>query len=112
MAYWTFAFLRKRLKYENLMDADDSYNTLTAIKGNTEKQWYHVIHMIVWYAWITPLLICEYLNLQKTTQKVFFTKLATKGFKKIVYSVINYISILRYKSGYFLYNAFSVDFAI
>jgi hypothetical protein len=35
MAYWTFAFLRKWLKYENLMDADDSYNKLTVIKCNT-----------------------------------------------------------------------------
>ena len=73
MIYWTFAFLRKRLKYENLTDADDTYNKLTFIKGNKDNQWDHVIHVIVWYE-LRPFWFVNISILQKTTQKVISTK--------------------------------------
>ena len=65
--------MSKRLKYENLPDADDTYNKLTVIKGSKDDQWAHVLHVIV----CSDLLLFWFVNiliLQKTTQKCNFLK--------------------------------------
>ena len=64
-------FLRKRLKYKNLSDADDTYNKLTVIKGSKDNQWDHVIHVIVCYEkTLRPFWFVNIWILQKTKRKV------------------------------------------